>query len=137
MSNVETGDASFQAVALTASLTVKDLAKSLAFYQDAVGFAIDQKHEREGKLMAISLRAGDVRLLITQDDGARGWDRSKGEGMSLQLTTNQSIDGVAQRIKEHGGTLESEPMDMPWGVRAFRLKDPDGFKLVISSVRPS
>ena len=136
MSNAETGDASFQAVALTASLTVKDLAKSLAFYQDAVGFAIDRKHEREGKLMAISLRAGDVRLLITQDDGARGWDRSKGEGMSLQLTTNQSIDGIAQRIKEHGGTLESEPMDMPWGVRAFRLKDPDGFKLVISSVRP-
>ena len=137
MTNPEADNNSFRAVALTASLTVKDLVKSLAWYQDALGFAIDQKHEREGKLMAISMSAGDVRLLITQDDGARGWDRSKGDGMSLQLTTHQSIDAIAQRIKEQGGTLESEPMDMPWGVRAFRVKDPDGFKFVISSVRPA
>jgi uncharacterized glyoxalase superfamily protein PhnB len=137
MSNSSNDNDSFRAVVLTASLTVKDLAKSLAWYQDVVGFAIDQKHEREGKLMAISLRAGDVRRLITQDDGARGWDRSKGEGMSMQLTTHQSIDEIAQRIKEHGGTLESEPADMPWGVRMFRLKDPDGFKFVISSIRPA
>jgi uncharacterized glyoxalase superfamily protein PhnB len=28
--------------------------------------------------------------------------------------------------------LQSEPADMPWGARIFRLVDPDGFKLVIS-----
>ena len=35
--------------------------------------------------------------------------------------------------KESGGILDSEPADMPWGARIFRLKDPDGFKLTISS----
>ena len=127
---------SFQARTLRASLTVKDLHKSLAWYQDVVGFAVDQKHEREGKLMAVSLQAGDVRLLIGQDDGAKGWDRVKGEGFSLQLTTDQNIDEIANRIKKLGGTLDSEPTDMPWGARVFRLRDPDGFKLVISSERP-
>ncbi|MGZ7078835.1 MAG: VOC family protein [Thermoanaerobaculia bacterium] len=121
---------------LSASLTVKDLQKSLAWYQDVLGFAVDQKHEREGKLFAVSLKAGDVRLLINQDDGAKGLDRSKGEGFSLQITTDQNVDEIANRIKKSGSTLDTEPTDMPWGARAFRLRDLDGFKLVISSPRP-
>ena len=125
----------FHASTLSASLTVKDLAKSLAWYHDVMGFTIDRKTEREGKLRAVSLKAGDVRLLINQDDGAKGWDRVKGLGFSLQITTKQNIDEIANRIKEHGGILESEPADMSWGVRLFRVKDPDGFKLVISSPR--
>jgi uncharacterized glyoxalase superfamily protein PhnB len=123
----------FHGRTLSASLTVKDLPKSLAWYHEVVGFAIDRKHEREGKLRAVSLSAGDVRILIGQDDGAKGWDRVKGEGFSLQITTDQNVDEMAKRIKELGGTLELEPVDMPWGARVFRLRDPDGFKLTISS----
>jgi len=118
-------------------LTVKDLEKSLAWYRDVVGFTVSQRHEREGRLVAISLKAGSVELLIGRDDGAKGWDRVKGEGLSLQLTTTQSIDELAARIKANGGTLVTEPADMPWGVRVFRAQDPDGFKFVFSSVRPS
>jgi len=118
---------------LWASLTVNDLQKSLAWYQDVVGFTVHQRYEREGRLMAVALKAGSVRILLGQDDGAKGWDRKKGEGFSLQITTAQNVDEVAQRIKERGGTLESEPADMPWGARVFRVVDPDGFKLAISS----
>jgi uncharacterized glyoxalase superfamily protein PhnB len=123
----------FRARALTASLTVQDLEKSLAWYSEVVGFVVDQKYEREGALRAVALKAGTVRILLNLDDGARGWDRVKGEGISLQFTTAQSVDEIAERIRERGGSLESEPADMPWGARMFRLKDPDGFKLVISS----
>ena len=124
---------SFRARTLSASLTVRDLQKSLAWYRDVVGFTVDRSYEREGKLRAVALKAGDVRLLIGQDDGAKGWDRVKGEGFSLQITTDQNVDEIANRIKELGGTLESEPADMPWGARIFRLQDPDGFKFAISS----
>jgi uncharacterized glyoxalase superfamily protein PhnB len=125
----------FRARSLSASLTVKDLRRSLAWYRDVVGFIVDQEHERGGTLQAVSLRAGDVRILITQDDGAKGADRVKGEGFSLMLTTAQNVDDVAKRITERGGTLDSAPTDMPWGARVFRVRDPDGFKLVISSER--
>lgn len=125
----------FHARELTASLTVADIAKSLAWYRDVVGFAVEREHEREGVLRAVSLRAGEVRLLIGQDDGARGHDRAKGEGFSLMLTTAQDVDEIARRIRERGGALASEPADTPWGMRAFRLVDPDGFRLVISSGR--
>ena len=123
----------FRARNLTTSLTVKDLEKSLAWYTEAVGFAVDRKHERDGKLRAVSLKAGRVRILINQDDGAKGWDRAKGQGISIQFTTVQSVDEIAERIKAFGSTLDSEPADMPWGPRVFRVLDPDGFKLVFSS----
>ena len=107
----------------------------MRWYRDVVGFAVDQKYEREGKLMAVSLRAGEARILIGQDDGAKGLNRVKGAGFSLQITTAQDIDAVASGIRKRGGTLESEPVDMPWGARLFRIADPDGFKLAISSER--
>lgn len=124
----------FQGEALMASLTVKDVQTSLDWYHGVVGFAIANKHEHEGTLRAVSLKAGNVRILIGQDNGAKGWDRVKGEGFSLQITTEQNIDEIAQRIREQGGTLTTEPADTPWGARMFRLRDPDGFLLTISSV---
>jgi uncharacterized glyoxalase superfamily protein PhnB len=51
----------------------------------------------------------------------------------MQFTTDQDIDEIADRIKEHGGALETEPTDMPWGPRVFRVLDPDGFRLVFST----
>ena len=59
----------------------------------------------------------------------------KGAGMSLQITTAQSVDEIANRIKASGEKLMMEPTDMPWGARVFRFRDPDGFILVISSER--
>ena len=122
--------------ALMASLTANDLQKSLAWYRDVLGFVVDQQYEVEGKLLTVMLKAGVVRLLLNQDNGAKGWDRKKGEGFSLTLTTAQDVDAIAARIKERGGTLESEPADMPWGARVFRVQDPDGFILAISSEMP-
>jgi uncharacterized glyoxalase superfamily protein PhnB len=127
---------SFNASAFSISLTVKDLAASLAWYHDVLGFTIDRKIEREGKLRSVSLKGGNARISINQDDGAKGWDRIKGQGFSLNITTEQNIDKIANRIKELGGVLDTEPADMTWGVRLFRLKDPDGYKLAISSPRP-
>jgi uncharacterized glyoxalase superfamily protein PhnB len=98
-----------------------------------LGFSVVQQYEREGKLVAASLKAGDAKVLIGQDDGAKGWDRVKGVAISLQITTTQNIDEIASRVKAAGGVLEAGPSDTPWGARMFRIKDPSGFTYVISS----
>jgi uncharacterized glyoxalase superfamily protein PhnB len=123
-----------QAKSLDASLTVKDLGKSLAWYQ-LLGFSVDRKHERDGRLFAVSLKAGAIKILINQDDGAKGLDREKGEGFSLQITTAQNVDEIAARLKAAGIALTTEPTTMPWGPRMFRVQDPDGFRITISSPR--
>lgn len=119
---------------LGASLTVADVSRSRDWYCNTLGFVVDREHERDGKLIAISLRAGTIRILVTQDDGSKGANRVKGEGFSLQFTTSQDIDAIASHAKAAGATFDTEPMDMR-GVRVFRLRDPDGFRLVISSPR--
>ena len=117
---------------LSVSLTVKDLQKSIHWYHDILGFGIDRKLERDGVLRGMALKAGEVRITINQDDGAKGWERIKGLGFSLSISTDQDVDEIARRIVRLGGSLVSEPADMPWGVRLIRLLDPDGFKLSIS-----
>jgi uncharacterized glyoxalase superfamily protein PhnB len=119
--------------ALTASLTVRDLAASRDWYRDALGFTIDREIEREGVLRAVGIRAGAVRLMLNQDDGARGLDRAKGAGMSLMITTRQDVDAVAARVRARGTPLITEPQDTPWGSRVFRVADPDGFILVVAT----
>jgi catechol 2,3-dioxygenase-like lactoylglutathione lyase family enzyme len=118
---------------LDASLTVKSLDQSTAWYTNVLGFVVDQKHERGGRLIAVSLRAGAVRILPTQDDGAKGFDRVKGEGLSFQITTRQSVDAVAAELKRHGTILDTEPTTVPWGARIIRFRDPDGFRFTLSS----
>ena len=132
MSSEKSRATSFRAQSLTVSLTVKDLQKSLAWYTEVLGFGVDRKIERDGALRGVTLKAGDVSISINQDDGAKGWDRIKGLGFSLRLSTDQNVDEIAQRIKTSGGKLELEPTDMSWGARLFRVLDPDGFKISIS-----
>jgi uncharacterized glyoxalase superfamily protein PhnB len=115
------------------SFTVNDLQKSLAWYQDVLGFSVDERWERDGKLVGISLRAGATTFMIGQDDWKKGRDRKKGEGFRLYCTTTQNVDALARRIKARGGALDSEPANQPWGTRDFSLTDPDGFKLTIGS----
>lgn len=127
-------DDRFLADSLAASLTVRQLAESVAWYRDVVGFTVVREitHD-DGALRAVEVRAGTVRFLLNQDDGAKGRDRVKGAGLSFLLTTTQPIDSIAQRITERGGALVSPPADMPWGARVFRVHDPDGFAFVIST----
>ena len=135
MTETTNGDgtpAGLRARALTLSLTAKDLAAAVAWYRDVLGLAVTQEYEREGTLRAVALAAGDVRLLLNQEDGGRGWDRVKGEGFSFQFVTDQDVDELASQIRERGGSLEAEPADMPWGVRMMRLKDLDGYRFSIS-----
>ena len=119
---------------LQASLTVKDLDASVRWYTDAFGFTVSRRVERDGRVRSVAVQAGDVRILLNQDDGAKGWERVKGQGMSFQITTNEPVDPIAERIKAHGGTLDTEPQDMPWA-RMFRVRDPDGFRWTISRAK--
>ncbi len=115
--------------ATSVSITVKDIHKSADWYQNVVGFGVERIFEHEGRLVFVGLKAGEVRLNLNQDDGAKGWDRIKGLGSSINIWTTEDIDAIANRIKASGGKLDSDPVDAPWGARYFVLTDPDGFKL--------
>jgi uncharacterized glyoxalase superfamily protein PhnB len=118
---------------LSASLTVADLAASLEWYRDVLGFTVSREFERGGRLFAVSLAADHVRVLLTQDDGSKGTDRMKGVGFSLQITTEQDLDQIARRVVAHGDELVTPVTNTPWGARIFRVRDPDGFLFTFST----
>ena len=127
----ETG--ALSATSVSISLTAKDLPTSLAWYRDVMGFTVVNERMADGALRAAVVQSGVARIFLNQDDGARGWTRVKGEGFALTFNTKDSVDAIASGIKARGGTLDTEPADMPWGARVFRLRDPDGYKLSISA----
>jgi predicted enzyme related to lactoylglutathione lyase len=59
----------------------------------------------------------------------------KGQGFYLQINVAgpADVDAAAARITGAGGTLLDQPTDRPWGARMFEFKDPDGFKLGVST----
>ena len=120
------------AIKLTPNITATDLEKSVRFYTDGLGFEIVDKHEADGALRYVTLKAGNANLGIGRDDFAKGRDRVKGVGLRLWLTTSQDIKALAAQAKSAGITLDGEPAALPWGPMAFAVSDPDGFKITIA-----
>lgn len=117
----------------TPSLTVNDLARSLAFYTGALGFIVGQQWKDGDVVRGAMLKAGACELGISQDDWKLGRDRKKGAGVRIWCDTAQDIDAIASRLKAAGHPLSEEPEDHPaWGMRSFSVDDPDGFHLTIA-----
>jgi uncharacterized glyoxalase superfamily protein PhnB len=125
--------ATLQASSLSLALTVNDLERSLRFYTDGLGFAVEERMETDGRLEGVMLKAGSASLALSQDDFAKGRDRVKGVGMSLYFETDQDVTQLAKRAKSAGIALDQDPAPLPWGPMGFRTTDPDGFKITVAN----
>lgn len=119
--------------AFTPSLTVDDLDASLRFYVDGLGFTVHERWEDEGKLMGVMLVAGACHLGLSQDDWAKGRDRTKGVGCRVWAETAQDLGALAARMQEHG--IETEGPKEEYGTRTLSVTDPDGFHLTFTPPR--
>jgi lactoylglutathione lyase len=117
--------------ALEPSMTVDDLARSVRFYTEALGFFVSERWEDKGVLRGVMLKAGVCTIGLSQDDWSKGRDRKKGQGFRIWCQTAQDIDALAARIRSAGVKLTEEPRDQPWGARSLSVDDPDGFHLTI------
>ena len=127
--------ATLVAKSILTGLTVDDINRSVAFYE-ALGFAVTQRWEQDGKLASVMLRAGELELGLNQDDWKKGRNRQKGIGTRLNIETKQNIDEIAARVQAAGFALDMAPFDTQWKTRQFELTDPSGFKLTVSSEWP-
>ncbi len=114
------------------SLTVDDVQQSLKFYE-GLGFIVDERWEQNGVLEGVTLRAGNQRIGLSQDDWKKGRDRKKGVGFRIYIETSQNVDDLAARAKASGIRLDSDPHETDWKSRAFDVTDPSGFLLTVST----
>lgn len=119
---------------VTPTFTVNDIRKSLAFYEEVLGFTPKDLWEENGELRGVELAAGSVLISLSQDDFKKGRDRVKGIGHRLWCMTTQDVDSLAGQVRARGGTIEQGPTS-EWGMRFFTVTDPDGFRLTFAQER--
>ena len=113
-------------------LYVKDVRRSLEFYNEVVGAEVLQVHaEHEGAPYSLAiLRLGYFTLMIhPQEPQAEEFaDTRLGVGIHLQMQVDD-VDAFYQHCIYEGAflSLSGEPTDQEWGWREFALRDPDGF----------
>jgi uncharacterized glyoxalase superfamily protein PhnB len=128
----ETRNGALHGKSVMPSLTVNNLQQSLDFFS-GLGFEVEDRWEQDGKLMGVMLKAGDARLGLSQDDGKKGTNRTKGVGMRIYIEADDDIDQIAARAKKSGVALTREPHDTDWGNRAFEVTEPSGVLMTIGS----
>lgn len=113
-------------------LYVKDVRRSLEFYNEVVGAEVLQVHaeEENGPLTLAILRIGQFTLMLhPQEPHAEEFaDTRLGVGIHLQLQVDD-VDAFHQHCIDEGAliSISGEPTDQDWGWREFALRDPDGF----------
>jgi lactoylglutathione lyase len=125
---------------LRLELFVDDMEASIAFYTRVLAFEL-ARHEPGDYT---SLRLGDVVLGIgpvaklSEESGYFGREIAtlrRGLGVEIVLEMDD-VEGCHERVADSGHPVLESLQDRPWGLRDFRISDPDGYYLRITS-RPA
>jgi lactoylglutathione lyase len=124
-------------VRLRLELFVDDLDTSVAFYVEVLGFTVLRRAADY-----VSLRRGQAVLglgpVAKLPDSGPGFTRprlasGKGAGTEIVLELD-SVEEVAalHDVCQAYGVVAEALRDRPWGLRDFRLHDPDGYYLRVT-----
>ena len=104
-------------------LEVNNLADSLEFYSDLLGFEIESSHDKADPPIA-SLKSGSLRITLVQQVETM---LKRGRGVHFVLGVDH-VDDFYERLNSRNVDV-SEPRDEGWGGRFVSLQDPDGYRL--------
>ena len=125
----------FLSPGIVVELFVHDVDASIAFYK-ALGFTMARRYEDY-----VLLQRGEIRLSLQGDAHAvagphyftphiQQFPRGTGVEISIQVA---DVDAEYIRARTAGLNIVKAMQDRPWGARDFRVADPDGYFLRITS----
>lgn len=116
-------------------LYVSDLEESLKFYQEIIGLELYGRGERGARF-----NYDCFSLLLTSESvlGEKHYFNSKaksdikGNGFEL-IGVVDELEKVYQRCLDNSYPVEVEVEKYPWNMRGFKIADPDGYFIRITS----
>jgi catechol 2,3-dioxygenase-like lactoylglutathione lyase family enzyme len=111
-------------------LPVTDIHKSIAFYEDALGFAVsDRQVDENGHWSWCSLKSGPVELMLALrgQDIDRAYQR-QARGAIVFYFYPDDVAALHAALKQKGHAV-SELRVTSYRMKEFELKDPDGHSL--------
>ena len=120
-------------MAMFPMLSVRDVAASLDWYTEKVGFTSIFCLPGPGGGIAMAhirwLKNAD--LLLTPDADPPAAARPKGVGVAISfLVCDTSVDTLAANLTARGVNVAEGPTNRRWNTREIVVHDPDGFRLV-------
>lgn len=117
-------------------LAVTDIAASMRFYTDVLGFQITFALPPDSATPDhVSLQQGDTTIMLhplrVEDEAGRD-HLGAGVVLYLSLADDEEIDAYFDRVKAAGARVLQEPTDQFWGDRDWGVADPDGYQLYIA-----
>ena len=105
-------------------LAVKNLAVSVAFYRDMLGFSLD--FEVPGWAF---LSRDRFRVMLGECADAMAAHET-GDHSYFAYVTVDDIDELYREFVAKGVSLVQELADKPWGMREFGVRTPDGHRIM-------
>ena len=103
-----------------------DLDRTLRFYVDVLGFDV-VRDERDADPPYLAMTRGVVHVgAVAGPPIPDAGVRRPPVGVELVLEVDD-LDGEHSRIRATGWPLVEDLIARPWGLRDFRLQDPDGY----------
>jgi len=113
-----------------------DLDRTVRFYAVVLGFDI-VRDERHADPPYVAMRRADVHLgAVNRPPTAEPEVRQPPTGVELVLEVDD-LDAEHGRISTTGWPMTEDLTLRPWGLRDFRLLDPDGYYWRITEPSPS
>jgi lactoylglutathione lyase len=107
-------------------LVVQDVARSLAFYRDVVGLAVESDGNQRFAWCWAGPPGKQQRVGITTGPLSFGASHVKGPQHFAFGVENARIDELKRALERHGLEVEG-PVDFPfWSARSIYFSDPDG-----------
>jgi catechol 2,3-dioxygenase-like lactoylglutathione lyase family enzyme len=102
--------------------TVRDIAKSIEHYRDALGFAVTFQYGKPTFYACLCRDEVSLHLLA-----AHGTKRLPGNGGICIFV--KDVDAVHAELVDRGAKVVKPPQDYDYGMRDFDVVDPDGNQL--------
>src|ERR1700692_1599283 len=122
--------------AVTAILTVSDVAAAASFYQKAFGFTKRGiMNGPDGKPMHAELTLRGATLMLGPENPAMGKRTAKSVGASPAglFVYVENADKVVAKAVSLGAKGQGPVMDMFWGDRCGAVVDPDGYAWMVGT----
>lgn len=118
---------------LTPLLNVQDVARSLTFWRDLLGFELVGSYDWQGRLAWVQLKKGQVQIMLNGRGGDPGHRLAQARYTDAVLCFGvEDVYALVRELRAKGLQVE-DPEAQEYGLDEIILRDPDGYDLAFSS----
>ncbi len=107
---------------------VRNVAPSLHFYADLLGFKLIDEFSYNGRPVYARLQSPQGLNTVALHQLEPGKTLSETQGVRLYFEV-KNVEKACEKLKAAGVQLSQEPKLMPWGWKHAYLNDPDGHEI--------